>query len=116
MPRLSFQGSGYLGSKGFLHLTEAKRAVPLNVDASRVPGAASTYLAITRRGRFFSRLNASVPERNLLHRIALGRTDTVLLNRSMFPSTGLYELRAWSLDESGDVIGLAGDHIVVAVD
>lgn len=116
MPRLSFEGSGYLGSKGFLHLTEARRAVRLNVDASRVPGAASTSVAVTRRGRFFSRLNSSVPDRNLLRRIAAGRTDTVLLDRSMFPSTGLYSLRAWSLDKSGDVIGLAGDHIVVVVD
>ena len=116
MPRLSFEGSGYLGSKGFLHLTHTRTAARLRIDAGPVPGAASAYVAITRANRLFARLNDSVPEPDSLQRIPTDRTGTVTLERAMFSSRGFYAVRAWSLDETGRVIGLASDHIVVVVD
>lgn len=116
MPRLLFENSGYLGSKGFLHLTDTRRTAQLDIEAGSVSGAVAAYVALTRPNKRFARLNSSVPERDILRKIAVDKSGTITLDRSMFPSTGFYELRAWRLDESGKIIGLAGDHIVVAVD
>ena len=42
--------------------------------------------------------------------------DNVKLERHLFPSDGIYEVRPWALDNRGETLGIAGDHIVISVD
>lgn len=44
------------------------------------------------------------------------KTGSITINRSQLPADGLYEARAWAQDKDGKRVGVAGDHIVIAVD
>jgi hypothetical protein len=117
MPRLSFPNSGYLGSKGFVHLSPQSPAQELKFDSSAVPGAARLTLELTRPNLTFESQNSSAPSQVLLKRLDCNTTaGTMLLKREQFPAAGIYEIRLRALDRYGSPVGVAGDHIVISVD
>lgn len=119
MPEISFENSGYLGSKGFLHLSESKsKEATIKVDGSAVEGARKLRLSVTKPNLYFKSQNATIEEPALLTTIEIDCAvkDNVKLERHLFPSDGIYEVRPWALDNRGETLGIAGDHIVISVD
>lgn len=117
MPKLSFENSGFLGTKGYLHLSNKDNHVTLKVDATKVPSAASVEAEITRTNLLFETQNSFTPSKVTMKEILKGTVSgDIELKRDMFPATGMYELRAWAVDKDGKRIGVAGDHICVSID
>lgn len=117
MPDLTFANSGFLGSKGFLHLSRQESSGKVFADATKVPGAARLALEVTRASLTFENQNCAEETSVLMQRLALGTTSgTITLKRDDFPSAGIYEARLRALDKYGKTAGVAGDHIVIAVD
>lgn len=117
IPHISFAGSGYLGSKGFMHLSATgKKSMSLEIDGSAVPGSASTVFEIGLPNRLFTSLNGPRSESRLLKELPAPLAGSLEIDREIFPTAGIYEGRAFCLDEAGRRTGLAGDHIVIAVD
>ncbi|MBI4533349.1 MAG: hypothetical protein HY711_05315 [Candidatus Melainabacteria bacterium] len=117
MPQIAFANSGYLGSKGFLHLSSNKTAQAITVDASNVPGASAVLLAITRPNLTFESQNPQQEGLVVDNSIHYGSTvGTIVLKREMFPSTGIYEARLWAVDSQGRTVGVGSDHIVISID
>lgn len=117
IPRISFPGSGYLGSKGFMHLSATgKKCMSVQIDGSNVPGSAATVFEIGLPNRLFTSLNGPRSESRLLKELPAPLSGSLAIERELFPTAGIYEGRAFCLDKSGNRTGLAGDHIVIAVD
>ncbi len=118
MPLINFPNSDYLGSKGFLHLGKDKLECKISYDASGVANAQSIIFEVTRPNLLFSSQNTAEPSTVLMSELkGEGKsTGSVTLERKNFPALGLYEGRAWAIDKNGTRIGIAGDHIVIAVD
>jgi len=117
MPKLSFENSGFLGTKGYLHLSNKDNRATINVDATKVPSAAGVVVEITRTNLLFETQNSSTPSKVTMKDELKGTiSGDIELKRDMFPATGMYELRAWAVDKNGKRIGVAGDHICVSVD
>ncbi len=117
MPAIAFPGSGYLGSKGFLHLSAHEPSASVTVDAAGIAGAASVDLELTRANLTFETQNTSETSRVVMKHLRCDTASgTILLERSDFPERGLYEARPRALDSSGKPVGVAGDHIIISVD
>jgi len=117
VPRLDFDHSGVLGSKGFIHLSTAEPGKELRFDVSRIAGAERASLAITRPNILFESQNPEREGRVTMKRIELGTRDGIIrLERGMFPSAGVYQVRLWALDGNGRTRGVGSDHLVVSVD
>ena len=117
MPVLRFPNSGYLGSKGYLHLSQLDRSQVVTVDARHVPGAAAIQIEITRPNLLFDSQNTAEPCSVIMERLEVDTAYGALtLRRERFPSAGIYEARARAIDAHGEPIGVAGDHIVISVD
>lgn len=118
MPVLDFENSGFMGSKGYLHISKTDSAKDLLVDAQSMPGATKVIVEIAQPNRYFESQNtaASSPSSLVMKTIDAKLSDTIKLERSLFPSVGIYQVRAYGIDAKGNKIGLASDHIVVAVD
>ena len=117
MPKLSFENSGFLGTKGYLHLSNKDNRATLKVDATKVPSAAGVEVEITRTNLLFETQNSFTPSKVTMKEILKGTVSgDIELKRDMFPATGMYELRAWAVDKDGKRIGVAGDHICVSID
>jgi hypothetical protein len=118
MPSINFPNSDYLGSKGFLHLGKDKLECKISYDASGVANAQSIIFEVTRPNLLFSSQNTAEPSTVLMSELHGNEksTGSVTLERKNFPALGLYEGRAWAIDKNGTRIGIAGDHIVIAVD
>lgn len=117
IPHISFAGSGYLGSKGFMHLSATgTKSMPLEIDGRGVPGSSSTVFEIGLPNRLFTSLNGPRSESQLLKELPAPLSGSLTIGRELFPTAGIYEGRAFCLDEAGERTGLAGDHIVIAVD
>lgn len=116
MPKLNFVNSGYTGTKGYLHLTPKTQTESLTVDATGVPGAKTTLLEVTRANMFFEEQNCTNMSKIQSRTISAPAKGSVLLNKRDFPADGLYELRAWAIDEHGKKLGLSSDHICVSID
>ncbi|MBI1269704.1 hypothetical protein GC174_04650 [bacterium] len=119
MPTISFENSGYLGSKGFLHLSNSKlKEATIDVDASAVEGARKIRLSISKPNLYFKFQNATIEEADLLTTIEIDSVmkNKLKLERSLFPSDGIYQVRPWALDDREATLGIAGDHIVISVD
>ncbi len=118
MPVLNFENSGFMGSKGYLHLSRTEQMKDLLVDAHAMPGATKVVLEIAQPNRYFESQNtaASSPSSLVMKTIDAKISDTIKLERSLFPSVGIYQVRAYGIDAKGNKMGLASDHIVVAVD
>jgi hypothetical protein len=122
MPSINFENSNYLGTKGFLHLGKDKQQCKISYDASGVKNAESIVFEITRPNLLFSSQNTAEASTVLMKKPegelkGNGKTTgTITLERKNFGPLGLYEGTAWAIDKNGTRIGIAGDHIVIAVD
>lgn len=119
MPSIDFEKSDYMGTKGFLHLGKDKPECKITYDTRGVSGAQSIIFEITKTNLLFSSQNTAEPSTVVNSRAQLtgdGPTGTLTLERKNFNGLGLYEGRAWAIDKNGTRIGIAGDHIVIAVD
>lgn len=118
MPRISFENSGYLGTKGYMHLSQKDRTAVVSVDASRVPAAAGVVLEVTRTNLLFELQNCATPSKVIMEGVEPHCTVSgdIELTRDMFKGAGMYEVRPWAVDKNGKRLGVAGDHIVVSVD
>lgn len=117
MPICEFPNSGYLGTKGFLHIAEGKPSVPILIDAMHLPGAKKVTLEVTRTNLLFNNQNSAEPSQNIMT-VWKGRKAVaeLTLKRSDFPALGLYEARARAFDAEDRPLGVAGDHFVISVD
>jgi hypothetical protein len=116
MPAISFDNSGYFGSKGFINLSRSNKQARLSVDVTGVADAARFAVEITRTNLLFEEQNTQVQSK------VAGRFDVhaqrkgeVLLNLADFKSQGLYEIRIFPLAEDGTICGAASDHLVISV-
>lgn len=116
-PLISFPNSGYFGTKGYLHLGPDKLEQVLNVSVREIPKAKTYELEITRANLLFESQNGQSRSKVLWNLIpgssAIGET---VLNFKDFKTPGIYEIRAWALDEHGTICGAASDHVVLSVD
>jgi hypothetical protein len=117
MPSVSFTNSGFLGSKGFVHLSSAHPQQELSVRSDNIDGAVATELEITRANLYFESQNTSEASRVRMKTIKVNSANgTFLLKRDLFPAAGIYELRPRALNSRGEIQGVCGNHIVIAVD
>lgn len=117
MPVITFQNSGYMGTKGYLHLGKDKLAETIDYDCTKVAGAASVEAEITRTNLLFATQNTDDASLVIMKTLkSSGTTGTIKLERTLFPALGIYELRMWAVDKNGKKIGVSGDHIVISVD
>lgn len=119
MPSINFENSDYLGTKGFLHLGKDKPECKITYDVSGIKNAHSIIFEITKTNLLFSSQNTEEPSTVVNSDAQLtgdGPVGSVTLERKNFKGLGLYEGRAWAIDKNGTRIGIAGDHIVIAVD
>ncbi|MDZ4834104.1 MAG: hypothetical protein SGJ27_10040 [Candidatus Melainabacteria bacterium] len=117
IPKITFKNSGFLGTKGYLHLsTKDHNTEMLSVDSSKIPNAAGTLLEITRPNLQFEAQNSKSESKVALKDSPKGTVSgEIQLTTDMFKGTGMYELRPWAVDKDGQKLGVAGDHIVVTV-
>lgn len=118
MPLINFENSGFLGTKGFLHLDKKEKLKQIvTYNAQGVAGSQGVVFELTRPNLLFASQNDKekclVIQREIK---SSGTTGSITLERKDFPSLGIYELRAWATDKDGNHIGVAGDHIVISVD
>lgn len=117
MPRMEFANSGYLGNKGFLHLSAAERRQKIFLNATAIPGARRVELEITRPNLTFESQNSLEESRVVMKRLQCDTSGGAIdLNRDMFPAAGIYEVRPRAIGKDGSSVGVPGDHIVISVD
>ena len=117
MPALAFENSGYLGSKGYLHLNqESEKSGQITVDSSNVINAKKSRVEISKPNKFFTVMNSASMQPEVLLQVDAPLKGQFRIERSQFPSDGIYELRCWALDSGNNPVGLASDHIVISVD
>lgn len=121
VPMLTFANSGYLGTKGFLHLGADKKEDIISFDISGMAGdPIGVEMEITRPNLLFEEQNctkkSSVAQTNTeFETLYDGKKGTITLKRDFFKALGIYQLRLWPRFKDGH-IGQASDHIVIAVD
>jgi hypothetical protein len=116
LPRISFKNCGYMGTKGYLHLGKSEPLQRLFVDATAVPCAATTELEITRANLMFEDQNCSHFSKMANALVPGPSRGFMSLDVKDFKSPGIYEARVWARDSEDHIVGLASDHIVIAVD
>jgi hypothetical protein len=116
IPLLDFNNAGYMGTKGYMHLGKDAMTRELSIDASRIPGAASTEVEITRANLLFEQQNPIKYSTFAREHTATPLKGTYKLNKRDFTTPGIYELRVWAKDAQNKIIGLSSDHIVLSVD
>jgi hypothetical protein len=116
MPQLSFANDGYLGSKGYLHIGGSQNKQTLSVDAGTVPNATTTQLELTRDNLQFEEQNCRLQSKRCGRLINGPLKGFIELSADEFKAPGLYQARLWAKDASGKTIGVASDHVNIAVD
>lgn len=117
MPAIAFDRSGFLGTKGYLHLGKDKPKDVVSYDASGITGCAGVLFELTRTNLLFASQNDTEKSQVTLREIKnSGTTGSITLERKDFSGLGIYELRAWAIDKDGNRLGVSGDHIVISVD
>lgn len=117
MPSIEFTNSGFLGTKGFLHLGKDKLKDTITYDARGVKGAAGVVFELTRPNLLFASQNDTDKCLVTLREIkAAGATGSITIQRKDFTALGIYELRSWAVDKNENRLGVSGDHIVISVD
>jgi hypothetical protein len=117
MPSINFENCGYLGTKGFMHLGLGTDSNTVNYDATNIRGARGIIFEITRPNLPFESPNSTRPSTVLMKEIhAPGASGIIQIKRELFPTPGIYQGRAWAVDSSGARIGVAGDHMIFAID
>lgn len=113
---IDFENSGYLGSKGFLHLSSKSPAGIIKFDGSKVACGDSCLIEINRPNKMFQALNCQSLEPGAFQTLPVDLRGQLSLKKKNFPTQGFYLVRVRCLDSKKEPVGLAGDHIVVAVD
>jgi hypothetical protein len=119
MPQLYFANSGFLGTKGFTHLSGKDPKTVLTCRSNDVPGAKTFALEIIRPNLFLATNDQNAPEASPLQlRFVKSATKTgeIILERKDFPAAGIYQARLFAIDAKGNSIGVAGDHIDIAIE
>ncbi|MDR3614193.1 MAG: hypothetical protein P4L53_11570 [Candidatus Obscuribacterales bacterium] len=119
MPQLYFANSGFLGTKGFTHLSSKDPKTILTCTSNDVPGAKTFALEIIRPNLFLATNDQNAPEASRLQLRLIksaNKTGDIILERKDFPTPGIYQARLFALDAKGDSVGVAGDHIDIAVE
>ena len=125
IPKIDFPNSGYLGSKGYVHVgapisdkTKAESTAPeLSFDVSGVFGAQSAMAEMTRTNLLFEEQNSTEASRVAAKTIDLaGKSGKLAMTRDLFKSPGIYQIRIWAKDKDGKRFGQSSDHIVISVD
>jgi protein O-mannosyl-transferase len=116
IPQIDFDNAGYMGTKGYMHVGKDRPTRHLSIDATGIPGAVSTELEITRANMLFEQQNTAKYSTYAREHTPAPLKGTVTLRKEQFTTPGITELRVWAKDASGKLIGLASDHIVIAVD
>lgn len=115
-PKISFPNSGYLGTKGYLHLGKDQDKQTIHVSTQNMGEAARTELEITRANLLFEDQNCQSKSRVLWRTLPVNAKEgDCTLEYKNFPTPGIYEIRAWSLRPDGSIYGVASDHIVLSV-
>lgn len=114
LPQLHFQGGGYLGSKGYLHVG---KGATVDYDVSNIKDASTAMAEITRANLLFEEQNSTEPSKVRGRTIELPQVKgQIKLKADMFPALGIYQMRLWAKDSHGKCFGQASDHIVIARD
>ena len=119
IPKVSFANCGYLGSKGFLHISASQPRQSIDFDVSTMDGATGVMVETTRTNLLFEEQNGntlSSVARSLALEIEEGLKGQIHLTREAFSSPGIYQIRLFAKDKNGRRMGQASDHIVVSVD
>jgi hypothetical protein len=119
MPSLDFDNSGYLGTKGFLHLSKSNPSEQLRCVENNVLGADHFVLEILRPNLFLApseQNNREESKQQLKKLIGSGRTGRITIQLNDLQGEGLYQARLWSVDKNDKPLGVAGDHVIIAVD
>lgn len=120
MPILDFTNSGYLGSKGFLHLNQANPKKLLSCLKNDVPGADHFILEIMRPNVFVDPTSeqngTSLAKQKLKEIQASTKIGPIEISMEDLQGHGLYQARLWSVDKNNHRLGVAGDHIIINVD
>ena len=116
MPSISFANSGYMGTKGYLHLGKDQPDRTISVDGHQVAGARSTALEVTRANLLFEEQNGIDQSKVAKSLIPCPLTGQAELHVKDFAAPGIYEARLWAKDEANKFIGVSSDHIVLSVD
>ncbi len=116
MPLLNFKNSGYLGTKGYLHISPGSALRELSISASAIPGCTSTQCEITRANLLFEEQNSQSPSSVAMPPLPAPKEGTIALPSSKLKAAGIYELRVFARSCSGERLGVASDHIVIAVE
>jgi hypothetical protein len=118
-PKIWFANDGYLGTKGFMHISQADPKQDLNYDISGIAGATGVLAETTRTNLLFEEQHGDVLSRvaaEMTSQDGIKSTVTISRKDHSFTSPGLYQVRLFAKDKNGHRIGQASDHIVVAVD
>lgn len=116
MPLLTFNNSGYFGTKGYLHISDKDNTQTIKIDTREIAGSVGARVEITRPNLLFESQNTTEASKVIARTINAERKGTVTLTEDLFPAAGIYELRVRAIDSAGNSIGLASDHIVISVD
>ena len=117
MPSIAFAKSGFLGTKGYLHLGSNKQQDTVQYDAGGISGCTGVLFELTRTNLLFASQNDTEKSQVTLKEIkSPGTKGSITLERKDFSGLGIYELRAWAVDKDGNRLGVSGDHIVISVD
>jgi hypothetical protein len=119
MPSLDFNNSGYLGSKGFLHLSEKHPSEKVLCNANQIADVDHFSLEILKPNQFLNpaEQNGVDPAAQALKEIrSTGKAGFIVIQRSDLEGQGLYQARLWSMDKNGQRVGVAGDHIIISID
>jgi hypothetical protein len=119
MPSIDFDNSGYLGSKGFLHLSAKHPSEKIRCSKNEVANANHFSLEILKPNQFLNpaEQNGIAPAAQALKELqSSGKMGFIEIRLSDLEGPGLYQARLWSIDKTGRRIGVAGDHIIISVD
>ncbi len=113
MPILSFDNSGFFGTKGYINLSQTTDKIKLQAQFAGLKGATGAVLEIGRPNLLFQFQNDINESKIKLKQLPFTARGDLILERKELPAPGMYEARAWALDKDGRKIGVAGDHVVI---
>jgi hypothetical protein len=116
VPELSIQETANQNRGGYLQLTPQYRSGAFSYDVSKMPGAVSAQLEVTKPTTFFAVHNSPHVGTEIgFTRSLAGDEGKLTLNKDDFPKYGIYQVRIRAVDRSGNPIGFASDHLLVLV-
>jgi len=116
IPKLDFVEKSRTHNLGPIVLTSACRSCPLAFDVSKITGAASAVIEITRPNMFLDAHNSPYPSSLIGRQIAVqSEHGQFSIGLDDFSTAGIYELTIRALDSHGACVGLASDHLPIFI-